>query len=60
MIRQAFLPAVAIFTAGAAGELLGYGLGAGRARAGLFAFDHDRDGAFTAGDLAAAGAEKQL
>ncbi len=46
-------PALLILCAGAAGEMLGYALGPGRAKESLMRFEAERDSGFTRQDLEA-------
>ena len=48
---NAMIPIVAILSAGAAGEMLGYAFGRGRAKELLFHFQEERDEAFSQADL---------
>jgi hypothetical protein len=48
---KAIAPVVLTLTAGAAGEMMGYAAGAGRAKEGLQRFESERNRVFSPGDL---------
>ncbi len=53
LLLRAFGPVMLILAAGAAGEMVGYALGSGRAKSGLLHFVRERDAEFTASDMEA-------